>query len=104
MQDAQVTQASEGAFDDEPDMFFGVFQSIGEDLGINPFYLRVVFLAGLFFSPLAVIGAYAALGAVVALSRWLFPKPCSAAAAMKVQAVVAEEPVELKREEELIAA
>jgi phage shock protein PspC (stress-responsive transcriptional regulator) len=51
----------------------GVCEGIGEDLGFNPVYLRVAFAAGIFFAPLAVIGAYFALGVVVAASRWAFP-------------------------------
>ena len=101
MQDAQVTRTQEAACQDEPDALFGVLQSIGEDLGINPFYLRVAFIAGVFLSPVAMIASYVALGAVVALSRWLFPKPRAAA----------EQPTEQperqdveEREPELIAA
>lgn len=79
MQDPQHgADENHDPFPEGPDMIFGVFQSIGEDLGVDPFYLRVAFLAGLFFSPLAVIAAYVALGAVVALSLWLFPKAPSA--------------------------
>lgn len=75
MQDAQhAADENSVPFADGPDMIFGVFQSVGEDLGVDPFYLRVAFFAGLFYSPLGMIAAYVALGAVVALSHWLFPK------------------------------
>ena len=59
---------------DEPDSLFGVCQAIGEDFGFNPFFLRVALLSLLFFSPVAVVGTYAALGAAVALSHSLFPR------------------------------
>ena len=95
MQDAQqAADENQADFADGPDMIFGVFQSVGEDLGVDPFYLRVAFLVGLFFSPLAVIAAYVALGAVVALSHWLFPKPRPSAEPCE-QAEVTVEPQRL---------
>ena len=63
-----------------PDTFFGVCEGLSEDLGIHANFFRIAF-AGLFFwNPLAALGAYAATGAVVALSRFLFPNPRAAAA------------------------
>lgn len=97
MQDAlYAAEDKQADFADGPDMFFGVFQSVGEDLGFDPFYLRAAFLAGLLLSPVAMTAAYAALGAVVALSRWLFPTPRPSDAGVA--------PVEQRREPELIAA
>jgi phage shock protein C len=78
MQDVN-SLVSETEFANEPDSLFGVCQAIGEDLGFDPFYLRIALLGLLFFSPLAVIGVYLALGGTVALSRWLFPKPAQTA-------------------------
>jgi phage shock protein PspC (stress-responsive transcriptional regulator) len=52
----------------------GVCEAIGEDFGFNPTLLRVPFAAIVLWSPLAAIGAYFALGAVVLASRLLFPK------------------------------
>ena len=51
----------------------GVCEAIGEDFGFNPIFLRVPFAASVLWSPLMAIGAYFALGAVVLLSRVLFP-------------------------------
>jgi phage shock protein PspC (stress-responsive transcriptional regulator) len=53
----------------------GVCEAIGEDFGFNPVLLRVPFAASVLWSPMIAIGAYFALGAVVLLSRLLFPKP-----------------------------
>jgi phage shock protein PspC (stress-responsive transcriptional regulator) len=53
----------------------GVCEAIGEDFGFNPVLLRVPFAASVLWSPLMAIGAYFALGAVVLLSRLVFPKP-----------------------------
>jgi phage shock protein C len=53
----------------------GICEGLGEDFGFNPLYLRVTFAVGLLWNPLAMIGAYAALGAVVLVSRLLAPNP-----------------------------
>lgn len=70
-----ATDGQQAAFSDQPDFMFGVCEAIGEDLGFDPFYLRVALISLLFFSPVAMLASYAALGGAVALSRWLFPKP-----------------------------
>ena len=53
----------------------GVCEAIGEDFGFNPVLLRIPFAASVLWSPMIAIGAYFALGAVVLVSRLLFPKP-----------------------------
>lgn len=106
MQDS-IDAANDGqaASSSQPDFLFGACEAIGEDLGFDPFYLRVALLALLFFSPAAMIASYAALGGAVALSRRLFPKPAAIAAAPGVAAIAAPEPAaELERERELVAA
>jgi phage shock protein PspC (stress-responsive transcriptional regulator) len=57
------------------DTILGVCQSLGDDLGFNPIYLRVLFGASLIWNPLAVIAAYVGLAVVIAFSNWLFPSP-----------------------------
>ena len=52
----------------------GVCEAIAEDFGFNPVLLRIVLAAMVLWSPLLAIGAYFALGAVVLLSRLLFPR------------------------------
>lgn len=54
---------------------FGVCEAIGEDFGFNPVFLRIPLAAMVVVNPLWAIGAYFALGAVVFLSRLLFPMP-----------------------------
>jgi phage shock protein PspC (stress-responsive transcriptional regulator) len=56
-----------------PDTMFGVCQGMGEDLGINPNYLRLALPLPLFLFPVATIATYAALGVVVFATRWLIP-------------------------------
>ena len=63
------------------DTLLGVCQAIGEDFGFNPLYLRILFAAILFYSPIAAFAGYAALGAVVAFSRWMAPVPAEPEAA-----------------------
>jgi phage shock protein PspC (stress-responsive transcriptional regulator) len=63
------------------DTVLGVCFAIGQDFGFNELYLRLLFAVVLFWSPLAAFGGYAALGAVVAFSRWVAPDPLPAPAA-----------------------
>lgn len=72
------------------DTLLGVCFALGEDFGFNPFYLRVLLGAIVLWSLPAALGAYAALGALVAVSRWLAPDPMPAAA----EADCAEEALE----------
>ncbi|MDP8914462.1 MAG: PspC domain-containing protein [Pseudomonadota bacterium] len=58
--------------------FFGVCEGLGEDFRFNPLYLRIALAVPLFFFPAETIGTYAAAGAVVLLSRLLFPDPRAA--------------------------
>ena len=75
------------------DTFLGVCQGLGEDLGINPQYLRAALAVALFVNPLAVIAGYAALGLVVAGARWAFPVPQDAASAAEIEAVAGGEEI-----------
>ena len=57
------------------DTVLGVCFAIGEDFGFNPLWLRILFAAILFWSPVGAFAGYAVLGAVVAFSRWAAPNP-----------------------------
>ena len=63
----------------------GVCEGLGEDFRISPLFFRVPLAAMVLWSPLIAIGLYFGLGAVVLLSRLVFPRPKSAQAS--VQAV-----------------
>jgi phage shock protein PspC (stress-responsive transcriptional regulator) len=63
------------------DTFFGVCEALGEDFGFNGQYLRAAFAVAIFFNPLGAIGAYAGLGLLVAVTRWIAPDPKPAAGA-----------------------
>jgi phage shock protein C len=78
------------------DTMFGVCEGLGEDLGINPLWLRLALTGFLFLQPAAAIGTYLAAGAIVFGSRWLFPNARAAAVAetTEPQTAVAEEAVE----------
>jgi phage shock protein C len=58
---------------DRPDTFFGVCEGLGQDLGFNANYLRVLLGAALLWNPMVVIATYLVLGLAVALSRWIYP-------------------------------
>ncbi|HET8750467.1 MAG TPA: PspC domain-containing protein [Sphingomicrobium sp.] len=72
----------------------GVCEAIGEDFGFNPLFLRVPFAASVLWSPVWAIAAYFALGAIVLLSRVMFPK-AKAAAPVEAQVEPANEEREL---------
>ena len=60
---------------DRPDTFFGVCEGLGQDLGFNANYLRVLLGVAVLWNPIVVISAYVLLGAIVALARWCYPVP-----------------------------
>ena len=60
------------------DTILGVCEAVGQDFGFNPLWLRLAFIAPIFFAPAATVGAYLGLGLVVAGTRLLFKdKPAS---------------------------
>ena len=59
------------------DTILGVCEGIGQDLGFNPLYLRLVFATLFYFDPAMVVGSYLALGAGLAIARWLYPVPAA---------------------------
>ena len=60
------------------DTILGVCEAIGEDFGFNPLWLRLAFVATIFFAPVAGLAAYLGLGLVVAATRYFAPnKPAS---------------------------
>ncbi len=77
-----------------PHTILGVCEALGDDFGFNPLYLRIAFAAGLFFSATYVIGAYLALGAIIAVSRWIAPMPSEQPVAAIV-VVEEEQPLKL---------
>jgi phage shock protein C len=71
--DQQATEVRDPALPLRSDTFLGVCEAIGQDFGFSPNWLRIAFAPLIIMSPLTAMGAYLALGCVVALSRWLFP-------------------------------
>ncbi|HWJ69810.1 MAG TPA: PspC domain-containing protein [Sphingobium sp.] len=57
------------------DTLLGVCAAIGEDFGFNPIWLRAGFAVTVFFNLFLAIGLYLALGALVLLTRRLYPSP-----------------------------
>ena len=75
----------------------GVCEAIGEDFGFNPIFLRVPLAVSVIWSPTIAIGTYFGLGAIVLLSRLLFPKT-------KTQAAAAEEAAPANEQREIAKA
>ena len=87
------------------DTILGVCEALGQDLGINPTWLRVAFCLPVFWNPVAVISAYFAIGLVVAATRYAFPDRIVQAPTAPVQLVETETArSEIVEERELIAA
>ena len=55
------------------DTMLGVCEAIGQDFGFHANWLRIAFCGAFFFSPMFVVGAYLALGLVVAVVRLVLP-------------------------------
>lgn len=86
------------------DTFFGICEGLGEDLRINPLFIRLAFVLTLFFNPAMTIAAYFGTGVVVLASRLVFPKPRLASPAAQAEAPApAATSAEAKAERELEA-
>ena len=79
------------------DTILGVCEAIGQDFGFNPLWLRLAFIAPLFFAPLWTFVAYLGLGVVVATTRWLVRDK-------KAPEVVDVQATEIREEEKLAIA
>ena len=79
------------------DTFFGICEAVGQDFGFNPLWLRLAFVAPLFFFPAQTFIGYFALGLVVLASRLIFPAKAAAqpASVIEVAAPQAEKTEEL---------
>jgi len=72
------------------DTLLGACYAIGEDFGFNPLYLRILFAIAIFWSPAITFATYAALTALVTLTRWLVPNPPSAEPESAVEEALAD--------------
>ncbi len=52
------------------DTILGVCEAIGRDFGFNPLWLRLAFIAPIFFAPVATVLAYLGLAVLVGLTNW----------------------------------
>ena len=73
------------------DTILGVCEAIGQDFGFNPLWLRLAFIAPLFFAPTAAFAAYFGLGLVVAATRYFAPNKPASEQVVDVKATVVEE-------------
>ena len=86
------------------DTFFGICEAVGQDFGFNPLWLRLAFIAPLFFFPVQTFAAYFGLGAIVLASRLLFPAKAGAAEQPVLSEVGGAAPTADKAEELALAA
>lgn len=86
------------------DTFFGICEAVGQDFGFNPLWLRLAFVAPLFFFPVQTFAGYFALGLVVLASRLLFPAKTASSAHPALSAVEPAERHVDKAEELALAA
>ena len=86
------------------DTFFGICEAVGQDFGFNPLWLRLAFIAPLFFFPAQTFMAYFALGLVVLASRLIFPAKTAAPAQPALNTIGTEAPKTDKVEELALAA
>jgi phage shock protein PspC (stress-responsive transcriptional regulator) len=90
-------QGDKGNLFTRDDTFFGVCEGLGEDLRIPSNLFRIAFALGFFFSAQGAVIVYAVLGALVLVSRLVFPKPRLARnAAPAVEAAPRSEPAAAK--------
>ena len=90
-----------------PDTMLGVCQGLGEDLGINPNWLRLALPLPLFINPAMTMAVYLAAGVVVLVTRLIFPDPVPVAEQIEEapRVAVAKSPAEaMVREPEALAA
>lgn len=59
------------------DTILGVCEAIGQDFGFNPLWLRLAFIAPLFFQPVYTVSGYFLLGALMAATRYFYPRVTS---------------------------
>lgn len=77
------------------DTVLGFCYAVAQDFGFNPLYLRILFAAILFWSPVGALAGYAVLGAIVAVSRRIAPDPLPVEAAEEDLPDRSDEPCEL---------
>ncbi len=68
-----MTIVRKTSYFNRPDTMLGVCQAIGDDMGINPNWIRVAFAVAFFFYPWQAALAYVGLGALAALLRKVWP-------------------------------
>ena len=88
------------------DTILGVCEAIGQDFGFNPNWLRLAFCAPIYWNPGLILGAYLALGVIVAATRYAFPDRRVALVEGDKPATVEAKATEAvdDRERELVAA
>jgi phage shock protein C len=82
-----TTDRNQPVFFGRADTLLGICESVGQDLGFNPNWLRAGFGLVLVLNPVAVIASYFALGALVLVTRLAAPAPKAAVAPVEAASV-----------------
>ena len=69
----QSATATEPALPLRGDTFLGVCEALRQDFGIPADIFRIAFAALFFWSMGLAVAIYLGVGAIIALSRWLYP-------------------------------
>ena len=86
------------------DTFFGICEAVGQDFGFNPLWLRLAFVAPIFFFPVQTFIGYFGLGLVVLASRLIFPAKTAVTTQPALSAIEASVQPAEKIEELALAA
>lgn len=84
-----ATESTPNLFTRE-DTLLGVCQGLGEDLGVNPLWIRLGFIAPLFVFPTMTILAYLAIGVVLMTVRLAVPNRSAQASEVAPARIVSE--------------
>jgi phage shock protein C len=70
---SKIMQFSRNSLSLRSDTMFGVCEALGQDFGISANWFRIAFAAGVIFNLEYALLAYAGIGALVLVSRLVFP-------------------------------
>jgi phage shock protein C len=75
------------------DTMFGVCEALGQDIGISANWFRVAFAAGVIFNLEYAVVAYIGVGALVLISRLVYPSRAAAETETAPVVIEADAPV-----------
>jgi phage shock protein PspC (stress-responsive transcriptional regulator) len=89
-------QFSRNSLSRRSDTMFGVCEALGQDLGISANWFRIAFAAGVIFNLEYAVLAYVGVGALVLVSRLVYPSRAVVEAEATPVMIQDETPVAIK--------